>query len=91
MLSSCGSQVYFAPQYVGSSRIGDQTRVPLHWQADSQPLDHQGSPNPRFTDEETEAQREEVTCQNSHSWHLVELGFEPGHAESQRPCTFQLH
>ena len=30
-------------QYVGSSWARGRTRVPLHWQADSQPLDHQRS------------------------------------------------
>ena len=33
-----------APQHVGSSRIRDQTRYLLHWQVDSSPLSHQGSP-----------------------------------------------
>ena len=33
-----------APQHVGSSQTGDQARCPLHWQADSCPLRHQGSP-----------------------------------------------
>ena len=33
-----------APRYVGSSQTRARTRVPLHWQADSQPLRHQGSP-----------------------------------------------
>ena len=33
-----------APRHVGSSQIRDQTRVPLHWQADFHPLYHQGSP-----------------------------------------------
>ncbi|XP_060001757.1 UPF0449 protein C19orf25 homolog isoform X1 [Lagenorhynchus albirostris] len=33
-----------APWHVGSSRNGGRTRVPLHWQADSQSLRHQGSP-----------------------------------------------
>ena len=33
-----------------SSQSRDHTRVSLHWQADSQPLDHQGSPiEPIFT------------------------------------------
>ena len=33
-----------APRHVGSSRTRDRTRIPPHWQADSQPLHHQGSP-----------------------------------------------
>ena len=33
------------PQHVGSSRIRDRTRVScINWQADSWPLNHQGSP-----------------------------------------------
>ena len=32
-----------APRQVGPSRARDQTCVPLHWQANSFPLDHQGS------------------------------------------------
>ena len=34
-----------ALQHVGSSRTRAQTRVPLHWQVDSEPLPRQGSPN----------------------------------------------
>ena len=51
--SSCGSWVLehrpdsctslAAPQHVGSSQIRDWTSV-LHWQVDSLPLSHQGSP-----------------------------------------------
>ena len=37
-----------APWNVGSSRIRDQTRVPLHQQVDSYPLHHQGSPIHHF-------------------------------------------
>ena len=33
-----------APRHVGSFQTRARTRVPLHWQADSQPLRHQGSP-----------------------------------------------
>ena len=32
------------PWHVESSWTRDRTYVPLHWQADSQPLDQQGSP-----------------------------------------------
>ena len=38
--NSCGA---WAPWYVGSSQTRDQTCL-LHWQADSLPLSHQGSP-----------------------------------------------
>ena len=34
-----------APRHVESSQTRDQTPSPLHWQAESQPLDHQGSPS----------------------------------------------
>ena len=37
-----------APQHVRSSRISDQTRILLHWQVDSSPLNHQGSPISAF-------------------------------------------
>ena len=37
-----------APRHVGSSQTRARTRVPLHWQADSQPLCHQGSPEIRI-------------------------------------------
>ena len=37
-----------APHHVESSQTGDQTCVPLHWQEDSQPLDHHGSPQAFF-------------------------------------------
>ena len=40
-LSSCGSR---AQLHVGSSQTRAQNPCPLHWQADSQPLHHQGSP-----------------------------------------------
>ena len=55
-LSCCGAQApnaqaqYLwltgpvAPRHVGSSQTRARTRFPLHWQADSQPLRHQGSP-----------------------------------------------
>ena len=33
-----------APQHVRSSWIRDLTRIPLHWEVDSSPLNHQGSP-----------------------------------------------
>ena len=33
-----------APRHVESSQTRDRTHVPPHWQADSYPLDHQGSP-----------------------------------------------
>ena len=33
-----------APRHMGSSRTRARTRVSPHWQADSQPLCHQGSP-----------------------------------------------
>ena len=36
---------FVAPRHVGSSQTRAPTRVPLHWQADSQPLRHQGSPH----------------------------------------------
>ena len=54
-LSCCGAQApdaqaqqlwltgLVAPRHVGSSQTRARTR-PLHWQADSQPLRHQGSP-----------------------------------------------
>ena len=40
-LNSCGAQAV-SPQHMGSSQIRDQIHV--HWQADSLPLSHQGSP-----------------------------------------------
>ena len=55
-LSRCGAQAPdaqaqqlwltgpVAPWHVGSSQTRAQTRVPPHWQADSQPLCLQGSP-----------------------------------------------
>ena len=33
-----------APRHVGSCRTRARTQAPLHWQADCQPLRHQGSP-----------------------------------------------
>ena len=39
---------------------------PLHWQADSQPLHHQGSPL-HFIDEKCDVQRGWVICPRSHS------------------------
>ena len=42
-LSSCSATGLTAPRQVRSSQTRDQTRL-LHWQTDSQPLDHQGSP-----------------------------------------------
>lgn len=41
--------------------------------------------NPRFTEEETEAQRDELTCQSSHNLSEAEPGFEPRTVWSQSP------
>ena len=42
-LSSCSATGLTVPRRVRSSQTRDQSRL-LHWQTDSQPLDHQGSP-----------------------------------------------
>ena len=59
-LSYCGAQApdaqaqqlwltgLVAPRHVGSSQTRARTRVPLHQQADSQPLRHQGSPEEEY-------------------------------------------
>ena len=48
---------------------------PLHWQADSQPLRHQGSPSLLFIGEDTEAQRVQVLCPRLRPEYLAQLGF----------------
>ena len=59
-LSCCGAQApdaqaqqpwltgLVAPRHAGSSRTRARTPCPLHWQADSQPVHHQGSPQDVF-------------------------------------------
>ena len=46
-LSSCGSRASFLRGTWDLPRPGLEP-CPLHWQADSQPLRHQGSPTPSF-------------------------------------------
>ena len=46
-LNSCGTELR-CRQHVGSSWITDQTLCLLHWQVDSSPLSHRGSPGPFF-------------------------------------------
>ena len=43
-LSTCVLQAFVSPRHVGSFRTGGETHVPVHWQAHSEPPDHQGSP-----------------------------------------------
>ena len=52
--SSCGARAQPLLQHVGSSQTRARTRAPPHWQADSQPLRHQGSPINLFLMEATE-------------------------------------
>ena len=43
-LSSCGTRPYSCSMACGIFPEQESSPWPLHWQADSQPLDHQGSP-----------------------------------------------
>ena len=42
--TSCDTWALICSRHVDSSWTRNRTHVLLHWQADSQPLDHQGSP-----------------------------------------------
>jgi len=46
-LNTCGTELR-CRQHVGSSWITNQTLCLLHWQVDSLPLSHRGSPGPFF-------------------------------------------